>query len=93
MELWIDPNSFPDTAYLWLGMFIVQYPDFLLQGSTILKSLLPGSGSTVPVKVNFFVITFEPVLRFLTNFARVINFQIHCHLKSKVSAPKSKAMK
>ena len=39
---------------------------------------------------NFLPITFEPVVRFRWNFARVIFSSFHCHLKGKVKALESK---
>ena len=38
-------------------------------------------------------ITFEPMVRFGPNFARINIFQFHCHFKGKVQALKSKARK
>ena len=38
----------------------------------------------------FLGITFEPMVRFGSNFARIIIFQFHCHLKGKAEAVKSK---
>ena len=40
---------------------------------------------------NFLAITFDGIVRFGSNFARIVIFQFHCHLKGKVEALKPKA--
>ena len=35
-------------------------------------------------------VSFEPMVRFGSNFARIIIFQFYCHLKGKAEAVKSK---
>ena len=49
------------------------------------------NGSLMSVFDAYLALTLEPMVRFGPNFARIIIFEFHCHLKGKVLAIKSKA--
>ena len=67
------------------GISKLNYPVF-----RVFERNYPGSGSGFGYLVrfmilqNFLAIIVDPLVRFGSNFARIIIFQFHCHLKGKV---------